>query len=416
MSAQNNLTRNESVMQSDECLIALYYCYTPQPIDDLGEHLQFQTDLCKACEVSGGRIRVSREGLNGVLSATSTNLFTYEDQLRVELRSKYCVNLDDLTLDFKYCKLRPDLDVTSQLFDSLSIKATTEVVSLHELPDHPLYKNFNSQRRRRRKKPHVLPKQDVQHQIYDFDPAPHLSPQEWHEMLSSKSIQHQENKTDAILIDARNVYESNVGYFDIPGIPTLLTNTRKYSSLPQVLEASIEHLSGKEVYMYCTGGVRCERASQYLQKLVQSPKWHGEPPKSIRQLDGGIQRYLEHYGTMMNHDKPYNDNEACLFRGKNFVFDPRRTDPMVGRFSSGKCLVCSQSHDDYDNGNAPSVSKEARCCRCRVLILVCNDCRHSLQCWGEPLAVGIKPVYCGPNGTHCIDEGNHISNAKIIGS
>jgi predicted sulfurtransferase len=515
----------------DPMMISLYYCYTPRPIHDMERHLQLQRDLCLEANITGGRIRVSAEGLNGVLSARYTCLRQYEDRLRQDLLQHYCGGDDDddhgvpsssLKLDMKYCKLRPDLDANDQLFDNVSIKATTEVVSLHEWgPDHPLFyeqalkakpatKKKRGPRRKKNKgtqapqfiveekksenndNAEVLPGVGVENNIdgsvtttnmYDFVPAPHLSPQEWHTKLYAKAVTEQETldgnasesclpkssstslPSDAILIDARNVYESKVGYFDVPGVPTLLTNTRKYSSLPQVLEASIPHLAGKEVYMYCTGGVRCERASQYLQNLVQSDKWKGTrhaPPKGVYQLNGGIQRYLEQYGSMDDnnkesirnsndatppktddpydeagmtgpsssnsverdmsappHDKHSDDHHKlqCLFRGKNFVFDPRRTDPVIGkgRDSPGTCLMCDAPHDDYDNGHSPSAEREARCCRCRVLILVCNQCRLHHHCWGEDSVQDGKPqVFCGPHGTRCIDEGNKVA-AQIVG-
>lgn len=107
------------------------------------------------------------------------------------------------------------------------------------------------------------------------------------------------------------------------------------------------------------------------------------------------------------------------------MFDPRRTDPMIGngitnaretlntsnnqRMSLvGKCIVCSSPHDDYDNGHAPCENLEARCCRCRVLVLVCNDCRAMTRCWGEP--EGKDELFCGENGKLCVDEGNLAEN------
>jgi len=123
--------------------------------------------------------------------------------------------------------------------------------------------------------------------------------------------------------------------------------------------------------------------------------------------------------------------KTCLYRGKNFVFDPRRTDPIIGsgitndtagkseRISLvGQCIVCSAPHDDYDNGHAPCEEKEARCCRCRVLVLVCNDCRDKVRCWGEPLSydgdvdgcdgatTDKMNLFCGRAGIECVDEGN----------
>ena len=123
------------------------------------------------------------------------------------------------------------------------------------------------------------------------------------------------------------------------------------------------------------------------------------PDKRVYQLGGGIQTYLEQ-----------SNEESSLFRGKNFVFDPRRTDPIHQAEIVGECLVCSAAHDDYDNGHAPSEEKEARCNTCRMLILVCNACRPRYVCFGEghgsvggAEGAGKQLLYCGLD--RCIHEG-----------
>ena len=196
------------------------------------------------------------------------------------------------------------------------------------------------------------------------------------------------------------------------------------------------------------GGVRCERAGSYLRALSESNSgaWQGkEQPKGIYQLQGGIQKYLESYGReeqelLAKQDDDANEEEEdttdnqsaekkCLYRGKNFVFDPRRTDPIIGNGITrseaaagsssdtkcivGKCIICSCPHDDYDNGHAPCEEKEARCCRCRVLVLVCDDCRKKVHSWGEGSKscgddgeIVKTDLFCGKGGRECIDEGN----------
>ena len=202
-------------------------------------------------------------------------------------------------------------------------------------------------------------------------------------------------------------------------------------------------------HIMCTfqGGVRCERAGTYLRALSESNSgaWQGkEQPKGIYQLQGGIQKYLESYGReeqeliakqdVNEEEEDTADNQTaekkCLYRGKNFVFDPRRTDPIIGNGITGKseaagsssvtkcivgkCIICSCPHDDYDNGHAPSEEKEARCCRCRVLVLVCNDCRKKVHSWGEEAKINgdddedtmKTELFCGKGGVECIDKGN----------
>jgi predicted sulfurtransferase len=353
------------------------------------------------------------------------------------------------------------------------------------------------------------------------------------ELLYNNNNNNNNNTNNVILLDARNMYETRIGHFAIPNISTVLPNTRKFSNLPSVLNTNeaATALSGKDVYMYCTGGVRCERASSYLRALSESNAgaWANVvPPKAIYQLHGGIQAYLEVYGTVeeqpqhdgveeegvleddcgnevdvtpttatttsldlmvkqMNIDSHEGDKvitasaqgelthhpmnsmktSSCLYRGKNFVFDQRRTDPIIGNgiittntneddisaiivdnttttttttttksSKVGRCIICSSLHDDYDNGFAPCDNREARCCRCRVLILVCNTCRANVRCWGEQSSeeeqnsvdvdggrsnndssCGTNPpkmdIYCGISGMVCVDDGNIVGNIEV---
>jgi predicted sulfurtransferase len=368
----------------DEWRIALYYCYIPLQ-EHVSQHVEFHQSLCFELHLLG-RIRVSPEGINGVLSGTHLQIQEYERRMVAELAS--LVDPSEWELDVKYCKLRRDLSVAEQLFDSLSIKATSQVISLLEvdatLNNSNSDKNksgYSSGRRRKKKQerqqnPDTVKAQEVfARSLQAHTPAPHLSPDEWNIQLQTLSKQNDKN---VVLLDCRNVYESNVGYFSVDGASTVKTNTRKYSELPQVLLQQKERLAeSSHIYMYCTGGVRCERASLFLQALLEEET---DQPPHIYQLHGGIQKYLE---TSITDKDNSSDDESTLFRGKNFVFDQRRTDPVATNTIVGQCLVCQQPHDDYDNGHAPAAGREARCWNCRILILVCNECRPSVSCWSQ---------------------------------
>lgn len=129
----------------------------------------------------------------------------------------------------------------------------------------------------------------------------------------------------------------------------------------------------KKVLMYCTGGVRCERASAYLNTLVTSPQTVSDDADDddqhasieVCQLRGGIQRYLETFP------------DGGFFKGKNFVFDDRiavgpdyAQDAMLG-----SCLVCGTACDDY--------RPRRRCVYCRMLVLVCRECIDNGTADGE---------------------------------
>ena len=317
--------------------IALFYCYVKIP--DSHKHCNFHQEQCRRLSLKG-RIRVSPEGINGVLSGLVYQLKDYEECLRKELQHTVLDQSNDANsklvsefeLDVKYCGLREDLPFAVQLFDNLVVNATKSVVSLVGTTDASDRKRSKSRRRRNN-----VPEGSAESSLARYtekiyvkgletvQPATYLSPQEWEQRL----LQFNQDKggSKAILLDCRNVYESNVGFFSAPKVDTVLTNTRKYSELPQVLVEQVDRLAKSDhIFMYCTGGVRCERASVFLQSLLAE---RSENTHHIYQLHGGIQRYLES-----------NSTETTLFKGKNFVFDPRRTDPVHGNQVVGQCLVC----------------------------------------------------------------------------
>ena len=419
----------------DAYRIALYYRYISIPNPQA--HVEFQQKLCERLALKG-RIRVAREGINGVLSGTMKNLRLYEHEATQHLRPQLQMTnydsplqaktpspsdnkkpqVDDFQLDVKYCELRRELSVKDQLFPCLCIRVTDQVVSLVESNkkehshSHSLRRRSNTQ-----SQPSIMMSardQEIQDMYYAVlsscqhvqtemeqpkgQSVPHLSPDEWNQQVMAAA----ENPNNRVVfLDCRNVYESNIGTFAAPHCTTVLTNTRKYSELPTALHELQETLQGSShIFSFCTGGIRCERATLFLQELLSRQEHDSKNKTSpkLYQLQGGIQRYLE-----KAHRK---DATTDFFVGKNFVFDPRRTDPMCHIDQIvGKCCVCARPWDDYDNGKAPSERNEARCCHCRILLLVCETCRTRYHCAstnkknnndtknGKPL------LYCG--GTTC---------------
>lgn len=441
--------------------IALYYCYIVIP--DLKQHCQFHVDLCNRLDLQG-RIRVAPEGINGVLSGTLCALQEYDRDLQKALKQLHSTKDTTLSttpinsqmamdweLDVKYCQLRSDLPLSSQLFDTLVVNETKTVVSLIGTTYEEKKAQKKNKRRQRRVVPNgqrdgevaaaATPTQSLARYtetIYArgleiLQPAVRLSPQEWEQRLleleasspSTNPALPATRQKKVVLLDCRNVYESNVGYFQVPHAETILTNTRKYSELPQVLVEQVDRLAASdEIFMYCTGGVRCERASVFLQSLLNDYYCYHlqhqpqqRPIPAIYQLQGGIQRYLESQATSIK--QTVRDNNSCLFQGKNFVFDPRRTDPIHNGRVVGQCLVCQKPHDDFDNGAPPCANQEARCWNCRVLILVCDQCRWKVSCWNDAEQQensnnnnNSKPrVYCGGVGGNCYP----MMPVKVIG-
>lgn len=372
-------------LKHDDYRIILFYCYIDIS-DCQGRIVDFHNNAYQG--QLGGRIRVAAEGLNGVLSGTIHDLQAYEGALR-EI-------LDDSTtqasyeLDVKYCLLRPDLAVCEQLFDQLQVQQTSQVVGL---VDHDtLYPKPASRKAKKKKKKQSSVRDTIRTvflQSQSQPPCPRMSPSEWHQALSEAETTT--STTTTTLIDCRNAYESDIGYFVAPNTTTFLTNTRKYSELPQVFVQHQEQLQHSDrILLYCTGGVRCERAGAFLQTLL--------PDKDIYQLQGGIQKYL----LQVQQSDSY-------FCGKNFCFDPRRYDPIYRRDKIvGRCKVCEGECDHYDAVAPKHPSQSAttiRCGKCRVLLLVCEGCRETVSGFGQESSDQRKSVYCGPNGVSCQARG-----------
>ena len=81
-----------------------------------------------------------------------------------------------------------------------------------------------------------------------------------------------------ILLDCRNFYESKIGYFRDAVTP----NLRKFSYFPNYVDKNKDLFEGREVITYCTGGIRCERATAYIKKSTKC--------SNVYQLQGGIHR------------------------------------------------------------------------------------------------------------------------------
>jgi UPF0176 protein len=132
----------------------------------------------------------------------------------------------------------------------------------------------------------------------------------------------------------------------------------QFKEFKEFVDTNKDELRSKQVLMYCTGGVRCERASSYLRLCGV---------RDVSQLSGGIHSYQETF--------PHGEG---FFRGKNFVYDRRiavphkHLDEVVGH-----CRLCGVQYDDY--------KPQVRCGCCRMLQLVCDACRDGSV--GDTVAV-----------------------------
>ena len=148
---------------------------------------------------------------------------------------------------------------------------------------------------------------------------------------------------NTLLVDMRNHYESEIGHFDGAILPDV-DSFRE--SLPVIEKKFAKHKKSKNIVMYCTGGIRCEKASAFL-------KHKGY--EKVYQLDGGIIEYAR----QVDQEKINNK-----FLGKNFVFDHRRSEAVSDEIIAN-CHQCGEKCDTHIN-----CANEA----CHLLFIQCEKC------------------------------------------
>lgn len=152
---------------------------------------------------------------------------------------------------------------------------------------------------------------------------------------------------DSVVIDMRNHYESEIGHFENAITPDVETFRE---SLPIVEDLLQEHKE-KNIIMYCTGGIRCEKASAYF-------KHKGF--KKVYQLEGGIIEYARQAKEQGLENK---------FKGKNFVFDERLGE-KISADTIAQCHQCGSPCDDHTN-----CANDA----CHILFIQCPACKEKYE-------------------------------------
>ncbi len=176
---------------------------------------------------------------------------------------------------------------------------------------------------------------------------PNFDPSNTGKYLSAKEFNAAIEDPNTIVIDMRNHYESEVGRFDRAFCPDADTFREE---LPLV----IDHLKGQEnkkVVMYCTGGIRCEKASAYF-------KYKGF--KDVNHLHGGIIQYAK---------EVKEQNLESKFRGMNFVFDERIGERITEDVLSS-CHQCGKPCDTHVNCKNDD---------CHLLFIQCDECAQKME-------------------------------------
>lgn len=236
--------------------VLLFYKYVDIP--ETARFAASQRRLCKRLDLKG-RILIASEGMNGTVAGKRDAACEYMETLRA----------DPLFSDIEMKVSGGAADT----FPRMVIKVRPEIVTL------------GTGRQ-------LAPDRDN-----------HLSPAEWKRTM--------EEEPDVVLLDIRNRYESAAGKFE----GAVACDIAHFRELPGKIEELAE-LKDRKVLMYCTGGIRCEKASALFRE---------QGFRNVFQLHGGIMSYQEQYG-----------NEHWL--GECFVFDNRMTVPVEeGLVRISKC-------------------------------------------------------------------------------
>ena len=248
---------------------------------DSPETLLYQIKaICKELKLFG-RLLLGKEGINAAVSGTVKDVEEFQIRLR---KSK----------EFSDIEFKEQI-INKNPFHKLVIRIRDEIVAFKE-------------------------KVDMNHK------GTYLEPKELKEMIENEY---------AVVIDVRNDYETKLGKFK-----NAITIPIKYfRDFPDVLK-KLEHFKDKKVVTYCTGGIRCEKASAFMKE---------KGFKNVYQLHGGILNYLNQF-----HDEN--------FEGGCFVFDDR-LNFEGGRDATTSCKHCSEKSGIYFNCHNIDCDKLFVCCK-----------------------------------------------------
>lgn len=245
-----------------------------------------------------GRIYVAHEGINAQMSIPEENLQAFRDTLEV--------------YDFmKGILLNEAVKHDDHSFLKLTIKVRNKIVA-----------------------------DGLNDETFDVtDKGIHLKAKEFNTLLEDPNT---------IVVDFRNHYESEVGHFEGAITPDVETFRE---SLPIINEKLQDFKEDKNLLMYCTGGIRCEKASAYF-------KHQGF--KNVYQLEGGIIEYTRQIKE---------ENIESKFIGKNFVFDHRLGERITDDIVS-QCHQCGKPCDNHTNCANDG---------CHLLFIQCDECKAAME-------------------------------------
>lgn len=250
-----------------------------------------RTPLLAACEAQGirGTLLLAREGINGTIAGSAEAIEAVLGHIRA------LPDCADIEVKYSTADAMP--------FHRMKVRLKREIVTMGQPDIDPL---------------------DVGH---------YVAPADWNALIDSP---------DTIVIDTRNAYEVKVGTFDGAIDPA----TSSFSEFPDWFRANRDAIADKKVAMFCTGGIRCEKATAFLKAEGITDVFH---------LKGGILKYLA--------EVPAAESR---WQGECFVFDERvAVGNGLAPGSHGLCRACRMPVSPEDR-QSPLYEEGVRCPACHA--------------------------------------------------
>jgi len=287
------MSSEEKSARRELAKIILFYAFTP--ISDPEAIRLWQRDLCESLDLKG-RILISKDGINGTLGGSMSALKRYVRKTREFEGFK--------GIDFKWS------DGTGSDFPRLSVKVRAELVTFGRPTDVKVDESGV------------------------IGGGKHLKPEEVNQLVAERG--------DVVFFDGRNAFEAKIGRFKDAVVPETST-TRDF--IAELESGKYDHLKGKPIVTYCTGGIRCEVLSALMKERGFA---------EVYQIEGGIVRYGEKFGS------------KGLWEGSLYTFDARmRIEFDEETKVIGKCDICGAATRDFVNCIDPS---------CHEQLLLCESC------------------------------------------
>lgn len=311
-----------------------FYCYFK--IEDPNA---FRNELYRQLKELGvlGRIYIASEGINAQISLPKANLETFRSLL-------YLIEpLDGLRLNVAVDDVACPDPVGSKSFYVLDIKVRNKIVA----------DGIN-------------------------DPAFDMAKKGRY--VNAEQFNQLTNDAETIVIDMRNHYEYEVGHFE--NAIEIPSDTFR-EQLPMAVDMMKENMD-KNIIMYCTGGIRCEKASAFM-------KHSGF--KNVFHLEGGIINYV---------NEAKEKGLPMKYHGKNFVFDQRLGERVTEEIIS-QCHQCGKPADTHVN-----CVNDA----CHLLFIQCDECKGKMKgtCGKECLDFIHLPAEEQKQLRSGIDKGRNVFN------